>query len=145
MTQPSVPPAPVEDPWRNWPLLGSLVLAGLQAVGLVSAAVWTVVSLIRDPSAPVATSVALAVAVLAFALLLVVGINALWHGRRWGRGPVLTWQLIQGAAAIGSINIAPPWGVYPVLASSVLVVVGLLLPSSVAATSLPASAPEDTA
>jgi hypothetical protein len=127
--------APLQDPWGNLPLLAALVLAGLEAVLLVGAAVWSLVAMVRAGFAAAAVSVALAVVLLLIAVLLLTGINALWHGRRWGRGPVLTWQLIQSAALIGSLGQAPPIVVIAVLVASAVVIVGLLLPSSIAATS----------
>ncbi len=127
--------APLQDPWGNLPLLAALVLAGLEAVVLVGAGVWSLVAMVRAGFAAAAVSVALAVVLLLIALLLLTGINALWHGRRWGRGPVLTWQLIQAAAVIGSLGQAPLVVVIGVLVASAAVIVGLLLPSSIAATS----------
>ncbi|WP_420110989.1 hypothetical protein [Pseudactinotalea sp.] len=137
-------PAPVEDPWRNLPLLGALVVAGLEGLLLIAAAVWSVVDMVRNDFDGAAVSIALAAFMLLFVGLLVLGIHALWLGRRWGRGPVLTWQLIQGAIAVSVIGIAPPWAVYPVLLASIGVGVGLLLPASVAATSRPSSSSSGT-
>ena len=137
-------PAPVEDPWRNLPLLVALVVAGLEGLLLVAAAVWSVVDMVRADFEGAALSVALAVFMLLFVGLLVLGIHALWLGRRWGRGPVLTWQLIQAAIAVSVIGIAPPWAVYPTLLASLVVGVGMLLPASVAATSRPSSPPSGT-
>lgn len=132
-------PAPVEDPWRNLPLLVALVVAGLEGLLLIGAAVWSVVAMVRAGFEGAGLSIALAVFMLLFVGLLVLGIHALWLGRRWGRGPVLTWQLIQAAIAVSVIGIAPPWAVYPTLLASLVVGVGLLLPASVAATSRPSS------
>lgn len=127
---------------RNLPLLGALVVAGLEALLLLAAAVWSLVTMVREGFAGVAVSIALAIVLLLFSLLLVVGVNALWHGRRWGRGPVLTWQLIQAAIAVGAVGIAPAWMVYPVLGASLIAGAGLLLPASVAATSRPSGRPD---
>jgi uncharacterized membrane protein YhaH (DUF805 family) len=136
-------PAPVEEPRRNLPLLGALVLAGLEAVALVVAAVVAVVSTVQDRFVDAPVSIALVVVLLLFAGLLVLGVQALWHGRRWGRGPVATWQLLQAATALGAMGIAPPYVVYPAVVVALLVLVALLLPSSIAATSRPSS-PSDT-
>lgn len=124
---------------RNLPLLVALVVAGLEALLLVAAAVWSLVTMAREQFDGAAVSIALAAVLLLFAWLLVAGINALWQGRRWGRGPVLTWQLIQAAIAVGATGVAPPLAVYPAILASLVVGVGLLLPASVAATSRPSS------
>lgn len=128
-------PAPVEDPWRNLPLLIALVVAGLEGLVLVAAAVWSIASTVRAGFDNAAVAIALAVFMLLFVGLLVLGIHALWLGRRWGRGPVLTWQLIQAAIAFSVIGKAPGWALYPMIVASIVVGVGLLLPASVAATS----------
>jgi len=130
-------PAPVSDPLRNLPLLLALVVAGLEALAMLAAAVASVVLTVRAGFDGAAVAVALTVVLLLFALLLVVGMHALWHGRRWGRGPVLTWQLIQAAIAVGAIGLVPAWTLYTAVAASVVVGVGLLLPASIAATSRP--------
>jgi hypothetical protein len=137
-------PAPVEDPWRNLPLLIALVVAGLEGLVLVAAAVWSVVSTARAGFENAAVSVALAVFMLLFVGLLVLGIHALWLGRRWGRGPVLTWQLIQAAIALSVVGKAPGWAVYPAIVAALVVCVGLLLPASVAATSRSSSSSSGT-
>jgi hypothetical protein len=124
---------------RNLPLLVALVVAGLEALLLVAAAVWSLITMAREQFDGAAVSIALAVVLLLFAWLLIAGINALWQGRRWGRGPVLTWQLIQAAIAVGAIGVAAPLAVYPAILASLVVGVGLLLPASVAATSRPSS------
>ncbi|WP_156251881.1 hypothetical protein [Pseudactinotalea terrae] len=128
-------PAPVEDPWRNLPLLIALVVAGLEGLVLVAAAVWSIASTVRAGFDNAAVAIALSVFMLLFVGLLVLGIHALWLGRRWGRGPVLTWQLIQAAIAFSVIGKAPGWALYPMIVASIVVGVGLLLPASVAATS----------
>lgn len=133
----------MDEPRRNLPLLAALVLAGLEAVALVVAAVYAAVSTVRDGFDGAGVSIALVVVLLLFAGLLVLGVQALWHGRRWGRGPVATWQLLQVATALGAMGIAPPWLIYPAVVVSLLVLVALLLPSSIAATSRPSS-PSDT-
>jgi hypothetical protein len=123
----------------NLPLLLALVLTGLEALVLIGVAVWSVVDMVRGGFDGAAVSIALTVVLLLFVLLLLVGINALWQGRRWGRGPVLTWQLIQLAIALGAIGIAPLGAILPTIAISVAVGIGLLLPASVRATSRPSS------
>ena len=137
-------PAPAEDPWRNLPLLIALVVAGLEGLVLVAAAVWSIASTASAGFENAAVSIALAVFMLLFVGLLVLGIHALWLGRRWGRGPVLTWQLIQAAIALSVVGKAPEWAFYPAIAASIVVGVGLLLPASVAATSRPSSPPSGT-
>lgn len=131
-----IPAAPVKDePWRLPALLAALALVGLEVMLLVGAAVWSLVTIATDGRAQVLVSVSLTVFLLLFALLLLAGAHALWNGRRWGRGPVITWQLIQAAIALSAAGSAPGWMISVAVGVAVVVVVGLLLPTSVAATS----------
>jgi len=68
----------------------ALVLA--EAAALLAGAVAGVIALVRgaDPG-PVVFLVVLA---LGAATLLVAAVRGLWAGRRWGRGPVLTAQIL---------------------------------------------------
>ena len=59
-------PAPVEDPWRNLPLLIALVVAGLEGLVLVAAAVWSIVSTVRAGFYNAAVAIALSVFMLLF-------------------------------------------------------------------------------
>jgi hypothetical protein len=77
----------------------------------------------------------LGIALFAWVLAALLGgaARALARGRRWGRGPVLTWQVLQGA--VGFLQLPGlPWFAGALVASALLVVVGLLAPASIAAT-----------
>jgi len=105
----------------------------VEAALLVAAAVVGVVALVSGGDAgPVVFLVALA---LGAATLLVSAARGLWHGRRWGRAPVLTAQafLVVTAAAWWSVD-----GGATALALglvALVVVVAVLSPRVVAVTS----------
>lgn len=65
----------------------------LEVLGLVLAAVAGVLTLVRGSDAP-GVAVFLVVLALGAALLLASAARGLWSGRRWGRGPVLTAQVL---------------------------------------------------
>jgi hypothetical protein len=107
-----------------------LVQAGL-LVGLAS--VW-VVDLLRGESRLPGATVFLALFALGVASVLVLAVRGLWGGRRWARSPVMTWQILLVVLSIGWLGVeVAPWAV-AVLVAAVVVGVGLLLPSVVAAT-----------
>jgi len=108
------------------------VLVLVEVVALASAAVAGVVALVRggDPG-PVLFLVVLA---LGAAVLLAAAVRGLWAGRRWGRGPVLTAQILAVVTAVtwwgagGGVRALVP------VALALVVVVALLTPRVVAAT-----------
>jgi hypothetical protein len=115
-------PAPVR-------LLTGLVL--LQAVALVAAAVVLVVLLVRGSSMP-GPVVFLVLLALGVAALLAGAGRALLQGRRWGRAPVMTVQILLVVLAVGWLGAeVAPWSV-GVLVLAVLTAALLLVPAVVA-------------
>lgn len=107
-----------------------LLQAGL-LVGLAGA--WAV-DLARGASRLPAATVFLVLFALGVATVLALAARGLWAGRRWGRSPVMTWQVLLVAMAVGWLGSDPaPWTV-AVLLSAIAVGVGLMLPPVVAAT-----------
>lgn len=76
------------------------------------------------------------------AALLIASARALWRGRRWARSPVITWQILLIAMSIGWLGVERTGWAVAVLVSALLVAIGLLLPSVVAATSGRAPMPD---
>jgi len=76
------------------------------------------------------------------AALLIASARALWRGRRWARSPVITWQILLVAMSIGWLGVERTGWAVAVLVSGLLVTVGLLLPSVVAATAGRDSVPD---
>ncbi len=75
------------------------ILVGIEAVALAGSAVVVGANAFTDDAA---TDVSGAMAVLGFVLAvpLALASRALWHGRGWPRGLVLTWQVLQIAAGV---------------------------------------------
>lgn len=112
----------------------ALGLVLLEAVGLAAFGLWTFVELATAGFADAGMSIGVTVALVGFAALLVAAARALWLGRRWGRGPVVTWQLLQFAVGASAIGANPWWATYVPMAVALVVVAGLLAPASLAAT-----------
>ena len=98
-----------------------------------------VVELVRVGAVIPGAMVFLAVFCILVALVLVVAVRALVAGKRWARSPVITWQVLLASMAIGWFGAEQTAATAAVLVGTVLVVICLLLPSVVAATT-PASA-----
>ncbi|MBK5249878.1 MAG: hypothetical protein JJE50_10705 [Actinomycetales bacterium] len=113
----------------------ALTVVLLEVGVLVAVGLWSLVQLVDGGFADVGVSVALTVVLFGIAGLVLLGTRALWSGRRWGRGPVVTWQLLQLAVAASALGGAPWWTTYLPMVLAVVVLAGLLLPASVAATS----------
>jgi len=140
---PSAPRDPVPVPARpNRPAAARpVVLAGVCLVVLLQAAVliglagaWVRDLIAGASEIPGATLFLIAFAV-GIAALLIASARALWRGRRWARSPVITWQILLIAMSAGWLGVERTSWAVAVLVSSLLVVVGLLLPTVVAATS----------
>ncbi|GAA4416389.1 hypothetical protein GCM10023169_11180 [Georgenia halophila] len=112
------------------PLRLALAGACLEALCLAAFAVGAVASAVLGGPGGLGVAVPFAVLLIVFALLLVGSSRAQWRGMRWGRGPVITWQLLQIVTVLTVLGTVPPWGVAAALAVSVGIVVGTLWPSS---------------
>ena len=106
----------------------ALLVAGLVAIEavllLAGAAVLTVEAITSDRD-----NLAAALALDAIVVIIGIGLGAcvpaVARGRRWTRGPVLTWQLIQAGVAM-PLSTTPAWWVgVPLLAAAI--VVGVLI------------------
>lgn len=92
-----------------------------------------VLEVLRGRAEYVGSTLGIALFAWALAALLAGAARALARGRRWGRGPVLTWQVLQGA--VGFLQLpGMPWFAGALVGSALVVVVGLLAPASIAAT-----------
>lgn len=122
---PSTPGGAVPAPVR---VLTGLVL--LQALALAGAAVALVVLLVRGSSMP-GPVVFLVLLALGAAALLAGAARALLAGRRWGRAPVMTVQIMVVVLAVGWLGVeVAPWSV-GVLVLAVVTGAMLLVPAVV--------------
>ncbi|MBD7919700.1 hypothetical protein H9657_15625 [Cellulomonas sp. Sa3CUA2] len=137
-------PEPVDGPGGSGPphpgpggrptmLAVACALVLLEATALVVAVVAGVAALVQGGDA--GQVVFLCALALGTAALLVQAARALWSGRRWGRGPVLTAQafLLVTAATWWSSG-GGPWAAVPAVVALV-VAVAVLTPRVLAATS----------
>src|SRR5699024_11830439 len=78
----------------------AFVLLGVEILGLLVAAVWMVVDRPDGEMGSWGYALTMAAVILMFAALLFFGGRGLWRGMRWGRGPVISWQLLQFVTAV---------------------------------------------
>lgn len=126
---------PPEQPARRPVLLVALfAVVALEAALLIGVAGAYLVSVARGASEAPGTAAGIAGFGLVLAASLLGCAIALWRGQRWARGPVLTWQVLQGATAVPLFSSAQ-WPIaVTLLVLAVVVFVLLLLPLVVAAT-----------
>lgn len=112
----------------------AFIILGLEILGLVGAAGWMLVDRPDGAMSSWGYALTLAAVILMFAALLYFGGRALWRGMRWGRGPVVAWQLLQFFTAVTMSDVIGRPAAWTVGLLSLAVVVGLLAPASLAAT-----------
>ncbi|WP_225753620.1 hypothetical protein [Actinotalea sp. Marseille-Q4924] len=117
------PPAPAAPPPS---LRVVVVVAVVEAVAIVVLSGWGVVQLVTGQQTAVGVVLFLVLFGLAVAATLVGSARALWEGRRTGRAPVATWQLLQGATALAVLQATSAPAAWAVLVLSVVVFVLLL-------------------
>lgn len=110
------------------PVLAVLVL---EALALLTVAALGVRALVVGEARSGGLTAGVVVLALGVAALLVAAARALAAGRRWGRAPALTWQLLQLAVAVPALSSQPAALPAALLVASVVVVVGLFLPAVV--------------
>ena len=100
-------------------------LVSVEALVLLAAGIFLGVETVVATATQFGGAVALTVLTLAMGAALAVCARAVLHGRRWVKGPVLTWQLVQAGLAM-PLSASERWylGV-PLLA--LCVVVGVLV------------------
>lgn len=111
------------------------ILVGLEILALLVAAVWMFVDRPDGVMGGVGYALTFAAVLASFALLLFLGGRALWNGMRWGRGPVVAWQLLQFFTAVTMSDVIGKPAAWVVGLLSLLTVVGFLAPASLEATS----------
>lgn len=113
-------------------LLGALLLVIVELGVLATLAGGMVLEVIGGRTIdPLFTSITAAI-FTALVVLLALAVRALHQGRRWGRGPVVTWQLLVLAIGISQAETLVWWLVVLLIVMPVAVVVGTLVPASVA-------------
>jgi len=125
---------PTHSGGRPGLLVLALVLVAMQALGLVVLALAGLGGLVGLPAAGQITIVTLAVVLLGLAALIGAAGWALWQGRRWGRGPVVTWQLLLVAIGVSGFGADAWWATVLPALSALVVLVGVLAPASRRAT-----------
>lgn len=115
---------PPKPPWAvRAAALGAVVEAALLVVGAVA---WTAVLVTGGLDSP-AAGVALVVLMLGLAAVLVLAARALRRGSRRARGPLVTWQLLQGATAVALLQSPDrPGGVTAGAVVAVVVALGVV-------------------
>lgn len=114
-----------------FPLLLALLLVLVEVGALVALSVGMLVEVLGGRTVTTGVTAVLAVIFLGLVALLLVAVRALHQGRRWGRGPVVTWQLLVLAIGVSQAPTLAWWLVVLLIALPVAVTIGLLVPASV--------------
>jgi hypothetical protein len=133
---------PPEPARRARPPLLVAVIAGvaLEAGLMLGVAAYYVAGVTRQAATDAGAALGAAALIVALGAFLLVCAWALWRGRRWARGPVMTWQLLQILALATTGGLGTWWGWVVVLLAAA-VAGGLLAPPVVRATTSKAEPP----
>lgn len=123
-----------DRPHHPLPLRVGLVVALLEAVGLIVMGVAGVLSSLVDDGAMLGTNAGVLIVFALIGGFLLIMVRELWRGNRRGRGPVITWQILQFAVAASSFGAVAWWLLVLAMVLSAVVTACLLLPASLAAT-----------
>ncbi|CCE74979.1 hypothetical protein [Clavibacter nebraskensis] len=112
------------------------ILVGLEALGMAGVTALLVVDLLTSTPASLASAVALIALAALAAVFLAAVVRGILHGRSWVRPAAVTWQVLQIAVGVGSLQGADArqdlgWGL---IVPSVVVLVLLFTRSVIAAT-----------
>ena len=115
-------------------LAGVIALVGLEALLLLVAAAVVLVELARSSAADPGAAAATALLAVLLAVLLLSCARGLRSGRRWARGPVMTWQVLQILVVLSGALAGQLWLAAALVGASVFAAVVLVLPAVVAET-----------
>jgi hypothetical protein len=125
------------DPSRRSPaVLLLVVIVGLEALGMTGVTALLVVDLLTSTPASLASAVALIALAALAAVFLGAVVRGILRGRSWVRPAAVTWQVLQIAVGVGSLQGADArqdlgWGL---IVPSVVVLVLLFTRSVILAT-----------
>lgn len=129
---PPSPTSPADQPSARPPVLLVIACAvvALQVLVLVVVAVVFVVDILRGVTPDVVSTLILTVFFLGLSALLAGAVRALWRGRRWGRAPTITLELLLAASALALVDALPVPVVAVAVAAAVAVITGVLARAS---------------
>lgn len=136
-----MPQIPHSEPNRPRILLAALAIASLEAVAVAAFGLWNLVATIIAANQAkeygfLPMGIAFLVISLLFAAFIFWGVRNLWRGRRNGRAPVITWQLMQIVVSVSLFNVYPKAATIGLIAISTFVIAGIVNRASIAATSI---------
>lgn len=117
----------------NW-MLAILIAGGIEATALFAGAILIVIALIGGFTDDTAMAVFVLVFGAGMGAAVALMLRNLLRGRRWARGPLITWQLFQLAVAVPLLQGSTPWIGAVLLLLALIVTIGLFTPRVIAAT-----------
>jgi hypothetical protein len=122
-------------------LVAVVVAVSVEALLLLGVAAFFGLEMLVARATDLGTAAAIAVLALLMGLFLAFCARGLWHGRRWARAPIMTWQLLTVLGVVPSLGGERWWIAAALLVLCLVAAVGLLLPAVVARTTERADPP----
>lgn len=113
-------------------LVVACLVVAVEALALIVLALRLVIGVISGAAELTGPTLVMALMFAALAALQLAGAWALFRGRRWGRGPVITWQLLLIAIGISQAVVLPVWATVLCIVLPLVAITGVLLPAATA-------------
>lgn len=119
---------------HRWPLQVALMLCLIETIVFTYLGVQTIVLAVRGDDQWTAAGVQSGVMILVVTALVTLGALQLVRGRRSGRAPVVTFQVLLVVVTLALRQVLAPWLIVTNVFLGLVIAVGVLLPSSLATT-----------
>lgn len=111
-----------------------IIAGGIEAIALFAGGILLLVALIGGFTDDKSMAVFVLVFGCGMGLVLVLMLRQLLRGKRWARGPLITWQLFQIAVAVPLLQGSTPWIGVVLLGLAAAVTIGMFTPAVLAQT-----------
>jgi len=106
-----------------------MIAGGIEALALFAGAILLIVALIGGFTDDASMAVFVMVFGGGMGAVLTIMLRNIARGKRWARGPLITWQLFQLAVAVPLLQGSTPWIGAALLVLAVAVTVAMFTPS----------------
>lgn len=113
---------------RGW-LWAIMIAGGIEAAALAAGAILLTIALIGGFTDDTSMAVFVMVFGGGMAAILAITLRNLFRGKRWARGPLITWQIFQLTVAVPLLQGSTPWIGVALLILALIVTIAMFTPT----------------